>query len=99
VQEQEAAILGSYPNTYTFTKAYAERALKKRRGDLPVTILRPSIITSCYDDPFEGWIDSPAASGGVIIGISSGILHIVYSNGSSIMDLVPCDFVTNNILV
>ena len=31
VQEQERAILGAYPNTYTFTKALAERMLKKRR--------------------------------------------------------------------
>ena len=92
-------ILGTYPNTYTFTKAFAERVLKKKRGNLPVTILRPSIIVACYDDPFVGWIDSPAASGGVVIGISTGILHMVYSNGQAVMDLVPCDFVTNNILV
>ena len=77
----------------------AERVLQKKRGDLPVTILRPSIITACYDDPFEGWIDSPAASGGVVMGISTGILHMVYSDGNATMDLIPCDFVTNNILV
>ena len=33
------------------------------------------------------------------MGISTGILHMVYSNGNAIMDVVPCDFVTNNILV
>lgn len=91
--------MGTYPNTYTFTKAFAERVLKKRRGSLPVTILRPSIIVACYDDPFAGWIDSPAASGGIVMGISTGILHMVYSNPNAIMDVVPCDFVTNNILV
>ena len=81
VQEQELAILGKYPNTYTFSKAFAERAVKKLRGNLPVTILRPSIIVCCYDDPFMGWIDSPAASGGIILGVSSGILHVVHANG------------------
>jgi len=44
VQEQERAILGLYPNTYTFTKALAERMIKNCRGTLPVVILRPSVI-------------------------------------------------------
>ena len=99
MHEQESKILGSYPNTYTFSKAIAERTLKKLRGNIPVTILRPSIIVSCYEDPFEGWIDSPAASGGIVIGVEVGMLHLVYSNGNSIMDLIPCDYVVSNILV
>ena len=97
--EQELSILGNYPNTYTFSKACAERALKKRRGNLPVTILRPSIITACYDDPFMGWIDSPAASGGITLGIEMGIMRLVHSDPDAIMDLIPCDYVSNNILV
>ena len=48
VQEQEKNIVGGYPNTYTFTKSLAERALKKNRGSLPVVIVRPSIIQGCY---------------------------------------------------
>ena len=44
VTEQEKNIIGAYPNTYTFTKSLAERMLKKNRGNLPVVILRPSII-------------------------------------------------------
>ena len=86
VQEQEAQILGQYANTYTFTKAMAERTLKKVRGNTPVTIVRPSIIVSCYDDPFIGWIDSPAASGGIAMTVQLGILHLVYSRGNSIID-------------
>ena len=99
VSEQEPSILGAYPNTYTFSKAFAERALKKRRGNLPLTILRPSIITACYDDPFMGWIDSPAASGGITLGIEMGIMRLVHSDPDAIMDLIPCDYVSNNILV
>ena len=99
VAEQELSILGNYPNTYTFSKAFAERALKKKRGNLPVTILRPSIITACYDDPFMGWIDSPAASGGITLGIEMGIMRLVHSAPDAIMDLIPCDYVSNNILV
>lgn len=49
VQEEEMSLIMGYPNTYTFTKSLAERALKKLHGDLPTTILRPSIIISCYE--------------------------------------------------
>ena len=64
-----------------------------------MTILRPSIIVSCLDDPFMGWIDSPAASGGITLGIQMGIMKIVHSHPDAVMDLIPCDFVSNNILV
>jgi len=77
----------------------AERVLKKNGGNLPITILRPSIIVGCYDDPFVGWIDSPAASGGVTMGVCMGILHIVHAAPSAIIDLVPCDIVSSQILV
>jgi len=99
VAEQELAILGDYPNTYTFSKALAERAIKKNRGDLPVTILRPSIIICNYDEPFRGWIDSLAASGGLILGVSIGVLHFFCADSKAILDFVPCDFVSNQILV
>ena len=99
VAEQEKSILGNHPNTYTFSKAFAERAIKKNRGNLPVTILRPSIIIACLDDPFMGWIDSPAASGGITLAIEMGIMRLVHSRKDGIMDLIPCDFVSNNILV
>jgi len=64
-----------------------------------VTILRPSIIVACFDDPFMGWIDSPAASGGITMTIELGIMHLVHADGSAIMDVIPCDIVTNSILV
>lgn len=36
-------LIGSRPNTYTFTKALAETMLLKESGNLPVAIVRPSI--------------------------------------------------------
>ena len=56
------AILGKYPNTYTYTKALCERLMKLRKGDLPVTIVRPAIINTSYKEPFPGWLDSIAAA-------------------------------------
>ncbi|EZA46545.1 Fatty acyl-CoA reductase [Ooceraea biroi] len=36
-------LLGKWPNTYTYTKAVAENAIKKHGDDLPVGIFRPAI--------------------------------------------------------
>ena len=34
-----------------------EMLLEKQRGDLPVVIIRPTMVTSTYQDPFPGWIE------------------------------------------
>ena len=99
ITEQEAEILGNYPNTYTFTKGLAEKSLLKKRGNLRVTIIRPSIIQATYADPFRGWTDSIAASGFQILMSATGMLHFVHTKRETCLDLIPCDFVTNQIIV
>ena len=98
VADNEKKIIGAYPNTYTFTKSMAERSVKKNRGNLRVAIVRPSIIVSCYDEPCQGWTDTVAASGGIAYTLHAGLLHYVKSTGAGIVDLIPCDFVTNMII-
>ena len=99
VQEREKEILGTYPNTYTFTKSLAERTLKKIHGDLPVSIVRPSIIISCYDQPFQGWTDTMSAGGGLTYAICNGAIKYIKAKGEAIYDVIPCDFVSNTIIV
>ena len=51
-------VLGSHPNTYTFTKALAEQWLFNTAKDLPLAIVRPSIVVAAWKDPLPGWIDN-----------------------------------------
>ena len=52
---QTKTLLGKLPNTYTFTKAAAERILKKKRPqNLTICIVRPSIIGAAFRDPYAG---------------------------------------------
>ncbi|KFM81781.1 putative fatty acyl-CoA reductase, partial [Stegodyphus mimosarum] len=37
-----------WPNTYTFSKCLAENILAEQAADFPVSIIRPSIIVSCW---------------------------------------------------
>ena len=72
--------------------------MHKLHGDLPTCIIRPSIIIACYQSPFQGWIDTLSAGGGITYGIQVGMLHYVYASLSATVDLVPCDFTANAIL-
>lgn len=98
VLEQEKALIGKFPNTYTFTKNLAERALKKLHGSLPTTIVRPSIIIGCYKQPFEGWIDTISAGGGITYTLEVGLLHYVNTAPTAVVDLIPCDLTINLML-
>lgn len=101
--EQDAnleKILGAWPNTYTFTKSMAERTLQKiKRKDLPVVLLRPSIIGASYKEPVPGWTDTFSAAGGLSLAGGTGIVNYVRGDGDNIADLVPVDYVANTIIV
>ena len=51
-------IIGIFPNTYTFTKAMAEKVLEEKASDLPIAIIRPSIVTASWKEPIPGWVDN-----------------------------------------
>lgn len=44
-------LLQGRPNTYTLTKALAENLLEEEAQDLPVAIIRPSIIGAALNEP------------------------------------------------
>jgi len=43
-----------HPNTYTFTKCLAEHLLVRRSDELPITLLRPSIVSASRRFPIPG---------------------------------------------
>ncbi|CAI0553389.1 unnamed protein product, partial [Linum tenue] len=53
----ERAHYYGWPNTYTFTKAMAEMVMVESKGDLPLVIIRPTMVTSTLKDPFPGWLE------------------------------------------
>jgi nucleoside-diphosphate-sugar epimerase len=87
-----------HPNTYTLTKALAEHLLVERRGDVPLEIVRPSIVSASWREPFPGWIDSAAAFGGFVALVGTGHLRAVVARPESQIDIVPVDVVAGRIL-
>ncbi len=87
-----------HANTYTLTKCLAEVLLARRRGDTPLTLLRPSIVSACRRYPFPGWIDSRAAYAAFISLLGAGYLRVVRIDPRVAVDLVPCDDVAARII-
>ncbi|OIW08507.1 hypothetical protein TanjilG_03183 [Lupinus angustifolius] len=46
-----------WPNTYVFTKAMGEMLVEELRGNLSIVIVRPSIVTGTFKEPFPGWAE------------------------------------------
>jgi thioester reductase-like protein/1-acyl-sn-glycerol-3-phosphate acyltransferase len=96
----EKALLAQtgHANTYTFTKCVAEVLISKRRGDTPVTVVRPSIVGACRRYPFAGWIDSRAAYAGFVAMLGAGHLKVIRVDPNSVLDVIPCDDVADRII-
>jgi alcohol-forming fatty acyl-CoA reductase len=99
-REDEQRLLAEtgHPNTYTFTKCLAEHLTVGRAGDLPVTIVRPSIVSACRTHPVRGWIDSPAAFAAFVAMIGAGKLRAMAGDPDTRLDVVPCDVVSQQIV-
>jgi len=91
-------MIGKYPNTYTFTKAITERILDKKRGDMPITFVRPTIIGCSLQEPVPGWIDSVSAIAAMVLFAGVGLVRFIQGDYQKITDVVPVDTVTNVIL-
>jgi alcohol-forming fatty acyl-CoA reductase len=96
----EAALLAEsgHPNTYTYTKCLAEHLLSRRRGDIPLVIVRPSIISAAWARPKPGWIDSNAAFAGCLLYTGLGLVRVWEANPNVSLDVVPVDSVSDRIM-
>ncbi|KAI3459884.1 hypothetical protein Pfo_016547 [Paulownia fortunei] len=91
---ERAAFYGWY-TTYHLTKAMGEMVLNEIRGDVPVLVIRPSIIESSYKEPVPGWIQGHRMSDPVIISYGKGLLPAYVADPDVHIDVVPVDMVAN----
>nr|XP_032525856.1 putative fatty acyl-CoA reductase CG5065 [Danaus plexippus plexippus] len=92
------SLQGEHPNPYTLTKALAE-SIVYSHTNLPVCIVRPSIVTAAYQEPFPGWIDNIYGVTGIIMEISRGTYRSGYCRERYVVDLVPVDMVVNSCIL
>ncbi|KAB7507713.1 putative fatty acyl-CoA reductase [Armadillidium nasatum] len=68
------------PNTYTYTKALAEQVLITDGANLPIVIIRPTIVCGAWREPIPGWVDNMFAFTGLLVGMGKGFLRSLYIN-------------------
>ncbi|HXX14845.1 MAG TPA: SDR family oxidoreductase [Candidatus Eremiobacteraceae bacterium] len=82
-----------WPNTYTFTKSLGESILAKHGRDLPIAIVRPSIVESSERTPFTGWNEGINTSGPLSYLLGTNFRQLP-SNERKCLDVIPVDMVT-----
>ncbi|ESQ53764.1 hypothetical protein EUTSA_v10025005mg [Eutrema salsugineum] len=88
-----------WPNTYVFTKAMGEMLVGTKRGNISLVLLRPSIITSTFKEPFPGWTEGIRTIDSLAVGYGKGKLTCFLADLNAISDVMPADMVVNSILV
>ncbi|KAM2676149.1 hypothetical protein EV1_002842 [Malus domestica] len=84
----ERAKLYGCPNTYVFTKAIGEIFLHHSKDNLPLVIIRPSVVTSTYKEPFPGWTQGLRTIDSIIAGYGKGKLKCLLVDPTSVFDMV-----------
>ena len=82
-----------WPNTYTFTKSLGESMLVLRGRDLPIAVIRPSIVESSERTPFCGWNEGINTSGPLSYLLGTNFRQLP-SNERKCLDVIPVDMVT-----
>jgi long-chain acyl-CoA synthetase len=81
-----------WPNTYTFTKSLGESLLARHGRELPIAIVRPSIVESSERSPFSGWNEGINTSGPLSYLLGTNFRQLP-SNERKCLDVIPVDMV------
>jgi thioester reductase-like protein len=93
--EQDLDLDQSFRNTYEQSKAHAERILRSCGHDLPLVVVRPSIVVG---DSRCGWTPTFNVIYWPLRALSRGLIDRVPANPDGIIDMVPIDYVADGIL-
>ena len=81
-----------WPNIYTFTKSLGESLLSRHGRDLPIAIVRPSIVESSERSPFTGWNEGINTSGPLSYLLGTNFRQLP-TNERKCLDVIPVDMV------
>jgi long-chain acyl-CoA synthetase len=94
---QRAVELG-WPNTYTLTKSIAESIIAESGADLPIAIVRPSIVETSTHDPFCGWNEGVNTSAPLSYLLGTFFRQLP-SNARKCLDIIPVDLVCRGMIL
>lgn len=96
----QKSVLGTQPNTYTYTKRLAELLIRDEyEKGLPICIVRPSIVVPAYKEPLVGWVDSMNGPAGLMIGAAKGVIRSMLLDGRLETEAIPVDIAVNGVII
>ena len=63
--------------------------------NIPLVIVRPSIVTGSANDPAPGWTDNFNGPAGLTLGVGKGYVKVIRGDSRIVFDLIPVDYVVN----
>jgi long-chain acyl-CoA synthetase len=81
-----------WPNTYCYTKSLGESLIAAHAGNLPHSIVRPSITETSLRQPFRGWNEGVNTSAPLSYLLGTHFRQLP-SNPRKYLDLIPVDLV------
>uniref|UniRef100_A0A383VYV1 Fatty acyl-CoA reductase n=1 Tax=Tetradesmus obliquus TaxID=3088 RepID=A0A383VYV1_TETOB len=92
-----------FPNTYTLGKHMSEQLVARYQAEqqLPVAIVRPSLVSAIAGEPYPGYAGNWAGPIGGAAAMAIGMfdcLESVASQPNGVWDIVPCDLVASAII-
>jgi len=94
----ERARANGWQDTYVFTKAMGEQILSNEKEDVPLIIVRPSIVEGALREPFPGWIEGVRMADPLILAYGKGLIRGFVGDKKGVLDIVPVDAVVNVML-
>jgi fatty acyl-CoA reductase len=93
-------VLGSQPNTYTYTKRLSEVLVRDEYDaeKFPICIVRPSIVSPAYREPLPGWVDSLNGPPGIFLAAGKGVLRSMLIDPEGQIEGIPVDACINGII-
>jgi long-chain acyl-CoA synthetase len=93
--EKELELGQGFRNTYERSKFEAEQLVRSRADDLPIDVLRPSVVVG---DRTSGWTNSFNVVYWPVRAFRLGTYSVLPARRASPIDIVPCDYVADAIV-
>lgn len=76
-----------------------ELLTKSNDSNIPMVIVRPSIVSASATEPFPGWTDTEGLLSGLTLAVGLGVMKDMPGNPESFFDIIPVDYVARQTLV
>lgn len=84
-------------DTYTFTKWLGEQVILRRMKGQTLTIVRPSVVESCLQEPVAGWIEGVKVTDAILLAYAREKVSFFPARKAGVVDIIPVDLVSNSL--